>query len=259
MTVLSILILVASVTTLLFLLTKAWPVKGEIGLFSKDTFVLDKPIITVATYNIHRARGIDGKKDIFRIANMVQNVDLIGLQEVEGSAIYRLSNQATLMGKYLKSNFHFSATRKLCFFPHRGNAILSRFPIGSWESVRLVPSKGRAHRNLTVYQVNFKDRTTYILNTHLSKPSESEEPFKAVLQKFAQYERAILLGDFNTPVDSKVIQKWMPDDAIDALEALGYDAERVDMIFTKGMKIKEAWSRPVGPSDHPLYAVRLIL
>ena len=41
--------------------------------------------LKIATYNIHRCRGTDGKADVYRTAEVIQELDcdVVGLQEVD--------------------------------------------------------------------------------------------------------------------------------------------------------------------------------
>jgi len=244
----------------LFLASRAWPLKGRSGgpisantsasVASGDTF-------TIGTYNIHRARGLDGRKDLARIAEVIRETDIVALQEIEGTSLFRRSDQASKLAVLLKRCVHFAPTRKLLFFPQRGNGLLSRFSIGRWSTQPVFPSTGRAHRSYTVYELEHPKGLIHILNTHLSKPSEGEQPLEVVMQAFASYPRAVLLGDFNAPFDDSAMRRYLPPDAIDALEGLDQSARRVDMILIRGLVAEAAFTAPAGPSDHPFYAARI--
>lgn len=245
-----------------FLANRVWSLRGQRGT------VLASPgraepfkgsALTVGTYNIHRARGTDDRRDLRRIARIISGCDIVALQEVEGPRLGSSHNQAWHLGRWLRLAAHFAPSRKLFFFPHRGNALLCRFPVSHWQRLALFPSTGRAHRNLTVYQVDLAGSSVHILNTHLSKPAEGASPFEAVMSAFGQYPRAILLGDFNAPMDHPAMRRWLPPDTVDALAGAGFDPRRVDMILIRGLSVDEAWSSPIGPSDHPFFAVRLRL
>src|SRR5688500_8746717 len=65
---------------LLILLTMALPLTAAEPEASK------KPVrLTVMTYNIHHAEGLDGKLDVPRIAEVIaaQKADIVGLQEID--------------------------------------------------------------------------------------------------------------------------------------------------------------------------------
>ncbi len=216
---------------------------------SGDTF-------TIGTYNIHRARGLDGRKELARIAEVIRETDIVALQEIEGTSLFRRSDQVSKLAALLKRCGHFAPTRKLLFFPQRGNGLLSRFSIGRWSTTPVfLPPGERIVRSLCM---NWSIRGLIrILNTHLSKPSEGERPLEVVMQAFASYPRAVLLGDFNAPFDDSAMRRYIPSDAIDALEGLDQSARRVDMILIRGLVAEAAFTAPAGPSDHPFYAARI--
>ncbi len=252
-------VLLALVLIGAFLLSRAWPVRAARGTTLDPTGgprTFEGPTLSVATYNIHRARGIDGRKNLDRIADVIKTCDVVGLQEVEGTSPLRRHDQAHRLGRMLNRSVHFSPTRRLMFFAQRGNGLISRIQTTQWQATPLSPSTGRAHRNLTVYHFELGEFPLVIINTHLSKPAEGEVPLEAVMRTFARYPRAVLLGDFNAGKDHASMQRWMPPDAKDALASLD-DNGRVDMIFVRGLKVEDVWLHPVGPSDHPLFAARV--
>ena len=246
----------------IFLASRVWSLRGQRGTVLASpgrTEPFNGSALIVGTYNIHRARGTDDRHDLRRIARIVSGCDIVALQEVEGPRLGSSHNQAWHLGRWLRLTAHFAPSRKLFFFPHRGNALLCRFPVSHWQRLALFPSTGRAHRNLTVYRVDLAGSPVHILNTHLSKPAEGTSPFEAVMSAFGQYPRAILLGDFNAPTDHPAMRRWLPPDTVDAVAGAGFDPRRVDMILIRGLSVDEAWSSPIGPSDHPFFAVRLRL
>ena len=83
---------------------------------------------TVGTYNIHRGRGLDGKRNLARIARTIEGCDVVGLQEVEGHGLRHFGNQAYQLGQDCKYAAPFSPTRRHIFFPHAtpGHALAKR-------------------------------------------------------------------------------------------------------------------------------------
>jgi len=70
------------------LLFKYWPLGPASGSELKHITRVGPPTgasFTIGTYNIHRSRGTDGRRDLNRIAEVIKDCDIVGLQEVEGS------------------------------------------------------------------------------------------------------------------------------------------------------------------------------
>ncbi len=239
---------------------RAWPLKAAVGS------ALDRPApgvrtavadFTVATYNIHRGRGLDRRTDLVRTGAVLAGCDVAGLQEVQGPEFWSPGNQAERLAQLLELGVHFAPTRRRAFFPHRGNALLTRFPVSHWRRQPLFPNTGKSYRNLAVYHMHIGGRTVYVLNTHLSRPERQRAPLAAVIDAFSRYYPAILLGDFNAVADHPAVLELLPPDAVDALALGGVDSQRVDWILVRGLKVKAAWSASAGPSDHPFFAARL--
>jgi endonuclease/exonuclease/phosphatase family metal-dependent hydrolase len=85
--------------------------------------------VRVATYNIHRCRGMDGRTSLARIADVLRdvNADVVALQEVVGAGP-NSSGHAEELGALLGMGWVMAPTRHLrgSLF---GNVVLSRFPI----------------------------------------------------------------------------------------------------------------------------------
>src|ERR1044072_1513089 len=88
-----------------------------------------KRTIRVATYNIHRCRGLDGRTLPARIADVIRTIDpdLIALQEVIGAGAHS-PGHAEELGALLGMGWVMAPARHLrgCLF---GNVVLSRYPI----------------------------------------------------------------------------------------------------------------------------------
>ena len=93
----------------------------------------------IATYNIHRAIGRDGREDHGRIAGVLGEIsaDIVALQEVgfrageAGNFLHRLADRAkaeVIEGVTLQDERG-----------HYGNALLSRLPAGRIRLVRALP------------------------------------------------------------------------------------------------------------------------
>ena len=85
--------------------------------------------VRVATYNIHRGRGLDGRTRLERIAAVLATIDadIVALQEVVGASPLK-PGQAAELGAALGMGWVMAPTRHLrtALF---GNVVLSRFPV----------------------------------------------------------------------------------------------------------------------------------
>ena len=85
--------------------------------------------VRVATYNVHRCRGLDGRTNVERIADVIHHTaaDVVALQEVIGAGP-RGAGQAEELGALLGMGWVMAPARHLRKHLF-GNVILSRFPI----------------------------------------------------------------------------------------------------------------------------------
>ena len=79
-------------------------------------------IVTVASYNIHKAEGLDRRVDLPRIAEVLREIgaDLVGVQEI-------YLPQAEALAAELGMSMAMGATRHYDRVPY-GNAVFTRFP-----------------------------------------------------------------------------------------------------------------------------------
>ena len=229
---------------------------GHLPLVGTETDI-EIDSFTVGTFNIHRARGLDGRKDLSRVAAVIAGCDVVGLQEVEGESLFKRENQGETLARRLDCWAHFSPTRLRAFFPERGNALLSRVPVTAWRRRPLPIIRGKGYRNFTEYTLSIGDQVIVLINTHLSKPDGNTAGLEQVLSAFLHHQHAVLLGDFNAASTHPGFARLRDGHTIDAIGGTG--DERVDHIFVRGLKVLSTWSFPAGPSDHPFFAARLSL
>ena len=219
--------------------------------------------LRVGTYNIHRARGTDGKKDIKRIARVLENTDIVGLSEVEGSLYGFVVDQASMLGSELNMLSEFCPTQSRWLREDRGNGLLSKYPIRHLYNEPLVDSTGRRNRILSSAQVLIDNEPVEVMTTHLSRRVDQEIQLEIVLKRFCSYDKAILLGDFNISRKFPGLEMFLKSGAATDAIAVGLGDEdtetRIDWILTRGLTVCDAGFEPVGASDHPYYWVNLAL
>jgi len=223
---------------------------------------VDKPSFRIATYNIRRCKGLDDIKSCERIADALGGLDIVGLNEVGGGNLLFPSNQADELGKLLGTGWLFLPNQERYYSEHFGNGLLTSLEVTKWYREQLVHDRkrSRSHRNLTTIEFQIDERPVQVLVTHLDRGDIRSDQLQYVLEKFGQCQRCILLGDFNTqrtdPQLNRLLQGERVVDAIGA--ALGAeDPPRIDWIFTKGFRVIDGGSVPLGISDHPMFWVEL--
>ena len=114
---------------------------------------------------------------------------------------------------------------------------------------------------MTIATIEWQGDSFHFINTHLHTRAGREEQLNEVLQEFAKYPRAILLGDFNSRASTPALAHALKDIEItDAISAANLDLdnpERIDWILTKGFSVEGGKFQEKGVSDHPYYQVNL--
>ena len=248
---------------LIWVLSIRRPVAASFKTFSLGENKQAVDSVRVGTYNIHRARGTDGKKDVKRIAGVLEKTDIVGLNEVEGSVYGVVVDQASMLGSELNMVSEFYPTQSRWLREDRGNGLLSKYPIRHLYNEPLVDSTGRRNRILSTAQVLIGTESVEVMTTHLSRRVDQEIQLEIILKRFCSYDKAILLGDFNISRKFPSLAVFLQSDfAVDAIAVgLGDEdsAARIDWILTRGLSVRDAGFEPVGASDHPNYWVDLTL
>jgi len=170
--------------------------------------------LRIATYNIHRCRGLDGRTLPSRIADVIRGIDpdLIALQEVIGASPHA-PGHAEELGALLGMGWVMAPTRHLrgSLF---GNVVLSRHPIVhhthydlSWKTCE--------PRGCQRVDVAFGDDQLHLYNVHLGT-AFLERRYQAGRLKTIVHDRRVgspkvVLGDFN---------EWMKGLATKTLSSL---------------------------------------
>jgi endonuclease/exonuclease/phosphatase family metal-dependent hydrolase len=158
----------------------------------------------IATYNIHKGRGLDGRIRIERIARVLDhlNADIVALQEVvshEGPSIQ--DHQASYLAEQFGYAYAIGETRK-----HRGgvygNVTLSRRNFELVRHVDLTVPR-REERGVLRTDIRLEGHVIHVFNVHLGT-AHRERRTQAVRLIDEDLLRAIdisgpriILGDFN--------------------------------------------------------------
>ena len=171
--------------------------------------------LRIATYNIHRCRGMDRRTMPSRIADVIRgmNADVVALQEVIGAGPSG-AGQAEEIGAALGMGWVMHSVRQLRHH-HFGNVVLSRYPVvhhGHYDlSWRTCEERACQRVDLDVGQ----DAVLHVYNVHLGTAVLERRYQAARLAAFVHDHRIrgpkVILGDFN---------EWMKGLATKTLSAL---------------------------------------
>ena len=156
--------------------------------------------LRVATYNVHRCRGLDGRTSPQRIAEVIRSVepDVIALQEVIGAGPTS-GGHAEEIGAVLGMGWVMASARHLrgCLF---GNVVLSRLPIRHHTQYDL-SWKTCEPRNCQRVDIALDNDTLHLYNVHLGTAFLERRHQAGRLSTIVHDRRIeppkIVLGDFN--------------------------------------------------------------
>jgi endonuclease/exonuclease/phosphatase family metal-dependent hydrolase len=219
--------------------------------------------LRVATFNIHGGTGLDGVRDLQRTADCLQGLDLIGLNEVHGAWLGAEGDQAAALGRQLGLAWLFAPTERRWWCDHFGNALLTSLPVLSWQRMPLAGPPRASHRNVLLARLGYGERTIQVLATHVDRGRYRESQLRAVVHLFlALAPPAVLLGDLNSSEQEPLIQQLLTtpgvhDPVRDFLGAA--TPNRIDWIFTRGLRGTHAQVCANGASDHPCSIAELAI
>ncbi|HEY7598117.1 MAG TPA: endonuclease/exonuclease/phosphatase family protein [Actinophytocola sp.] len=173
------------------------------------------PPVTVLSFNIHHAAGVDGVFDLDRLATEIRDsgADVVGLQEVDRHYGDRSSwtDEPAELSRRLGMHVVFGANLDLeppaPGEPRRqyGTAILSRYPIVSWRNTLLPKGdpaeeqRGLLSAVLVVHGHRLRFMTTHF--QHDSAVARELQATEVASHVRASREPVVLTGDLNAPPD----------------------------------------------------------
>ncbi|WP_245247208.1 MULTISPECIES: endonuclease/exonuclease/phosphatase family protein [unclassified Paenibacillus] len=172
------------------------------------------------TFNMHHGQGMDGKVNLNRIAEVIEEseADLVGLNEVDRCYSKRsgFMDQLSWLADRLHMNACFAASLTLSAKGNiragqYGNALLSRFPVISLEQHVLgnVRSGLREARVLleTIVQIHGHHIKLYVTHLSLNPIAHRQQVDFIVKTIMHDKQPVILMGDMNMRSGSKGWQK----------------------------------------------------
>ncbi len=200
-------------------------------------------VIKVASYNIRRAIGIDGRKDLKQVQQVLDEIaaDIIALQEVEMvPGMSGVSRQAHVLAGLLKMNYAYGPVHRLKF-GSVGNATLSKYPIV--KEIKHILPDSRDERGCLQTEIDLAGTRFSIFNMHLGLNQVSRyRHLKYIILPIMQASSipTILAGDLNaTPTmrEMRMLSEYLHDTFAHNSELHGntYPSDaprvRIDYIF----------------------------
>lgn len=163
----------------------------------------------VMSYNIHHGKSLLGINTLDEIATIIEEngADIIGLQEVDSNfARSRFKNQIKYLASKLSMNYIYGDNVNIVGAKY-GNAILSKYPIISYENIK-IPS-GKEQRGLLAAVIDVNGEKINFLNTHLGLSSLERRSQVKVISKYLNTisKEVILVGDFNAQPSSMEVHE----------------------------------------------------
>ncbi|NED96906.1 metal-dependent hydrolase [Phytoactinopolyspora alkaliphila] len=238
--------------------------------------------VRVMSFNIHHGVGLDGRLDLRRVADVIEqeDVDVVGLQEVDRHFSERSDfvDQAAWLARELNMHVVYGANIDRDPLnpgePRRqyGTAILSDRPILDWENTYLPRYEGHEQRGLLRARIVVRGVPVQVYNTHLqhndaAERLEQSEAIKDIIG--TPDESVVLLGDLNATPEAPEITTLL-DDLVDAWEEAGVGDgytipsegpnRRIDYVLTSGDVVaRSAAVVTTDASDHlPVHADLLL-
>lgn len=160
--------------------------------------------LRIATYNVHKCQGMDGRVRPDRIARVLEeiNADVVALQEVHSVDGHREeADQARYLARALGMHHIHGEARKLHGGSY-GNLLLARFPIDNHHNLDITHA-GREERSVLRADLSVEGRSFHIFNVHLGTSYfERRHQARALMEdrllRSADLRgERILLGDLN--------------------------------------------------------------
>jgi endonuclease/exonuclease/phosphatase family metal-dependent hydrolase len=159
------------------------------------------PRLTVASYNIHGCVGRDGRRDVERVARVIESLDadIIALQEVESrrgcaGEPLQMDVLSHLVGLEAISGPTIERADG-----HYGNALLTRLPIAAVRKLDLT-FRRREPRGAIDADFDVAGTPVRVIGTHLGlMPRERRHQVQRILETVADQQEGltVLLGDIN--------------------------------------------------------------
>lgn len=225
----------------------------------------------VMTFNIQHC--LDYKRNKINIPLFVETVkqygaDICGLNEVRGKGhLFGYTDQTNALGDELSFNRYFAEAIKVNGTGPYGNAVVSRYPLKSAETVKIPDPDdknadgGFETRCVLKSVVDVEGKEVCVLVCHMGLENSERVNAVASLCKIIDEITIplILMGDFNTTPDNEVLKPLYQrlndtDSLADDMGAFTYPSynpeKKIDYIFYRDLTCKNVTTVSEIVSDH---------
>lgn len=212
--------------------------------------------LRIATWNIHRGKGLDGRRDLSRTVKYLRGFDIAGLNEV-GGEFWPKQDQAATLGTRLHMGWLFDPTERRWYIDNFGNGLLSRLAPRKWLSLPLINDMTKyGDRHILYAHYVWQGRPFTLMVVHAEPGPIRDIEIRFIFRQFVRYPRAVLIGDFNalptSPIMRQVHKLPGVQSALASLPSPPHLKQQRDWIFVRGFEVVNGGFKPRGPSDHPL-------
>jgi endonuclease/exonuclease/phosphatase family metal-dependent hydrolase len=162
---------------------------------SSNSRPVSDDLLRIATYNIHRGRGLDGRVSLHRIADVLREIDadVVGVQEVYETQAEHLAHE---LGMQFVTGVTVHRTDGA-----RGNAILTHLPLEGVATFDLSVRTREARGGLRV-DLRFHTQLLHVFNVHLGlRRRERATQVKVLVERHILWDDRtgprIVIGDLN--------------------------------------------------------------
>ena len=227
--------------------------------------------LKIMSYNVlHCENYITKKIDIDAFADVIRTsgADIIGLNEIRGKGIIPgYTAQAKALAERLGYHFYFARAIFVGGTSPYGNALLSRYPIKSAETVMIPDPETRngTHRYetrcLLKARIDVGDGLNIVVTHFGLNPEEQINAVKTVCDNLPS-ERCVLMGDFNATPENPVLdcikERLYDTAALFDCKKLSFPSDKpeikIDYMFTtKDISVLSADIPEIVLSDHRPY------
>lgn len=261
-----------------FLVPLLVAILSAVGMATPATAEPGARHLTVLSFNIHHAAGLDGVLDLDRVAREIARTraDVVGLQEVDrhfGERSGWVDQPAALaekLGMHVVYGANLDLEPPAPGQPRRqyGTAVLSRYPIVSWQNMLLPKGKpAEEQRGLLTAVVDVRGLAVRVMTTHLQHDDANSRLLQAQVVADAVRRSptpVVLTGDLNANPDAAEVTALTAHLRDSHRFGFGYTypaeapKSRIDYVLTSGLPLTSAVLPTIASDHRPVLATMVL-